>query len=193
MFCFHIRRTFLCVLSSLLIKGVLDLSQRLVFTWSYPRIITLGKVAWINSMGAEHCSRRSYLEYKHIWMLCLNCSFLTFSGISCVRREASLFVSWIWVEKRNRVLSCCLALEVLKPCIHSLNWGTKPRLCSKQTKTSLLGGWSALRYACKYLFGVTWDKMIWDPNSHIVFTQLTGRGKKFSDLFRDRRYWRNEV
>lgn len=49
----------------LLIKGVLDLSQRLAYTWSYPRIITVEKVAWINSMGTPF-SRRSYLEYQHI-------------------------------------------------------------------------------------------------------------------------------
>lgn len=55
-----------CIFSLLFIKGVFDLSQRLVYTWSYPRIITLEKVAWINSMEAEYCSRRSYLDYQHV-------------------------------------------------------------------------------------------------------------------------------
>lgn len=98
---------FWCVFSSLLIKGVLDLRQRLVCTWSYPRIITLEKVAWINSMGAEYCSRRSIDIFECSVLIAL---FLTFSGISCVRRGASLFLSWISVEKKNRVLSRCSAL-----------------------------------------------------------------------------------
>lgn len=60
---------FWCVFSSLLIKDVLVLSQRLVYTWSYPRTITLEKVAWINSPGAWYCSRRNYLEYHYVWLL----------------------------------------------------------------------------------------------------------------------------
>lgn len=70
-----------CIFSLLFIKGVLDLSQRLVYAWSYPRIITLEKVAWINSMKAEYCFRKSYLEYQGVWLLCLDCSFSAFSGI----------------------------------------------------------------------------------------------------------------
>lgn len=151
---------FWCVFSSLLIKGVLDLSQRLVYTWSYPRIITLEKVAWINSVGAEYCSRRSYLECQRIWVLCLDCSFLAFSGISCVR-SVSLHILGIGRNEEPEYSHAAWHSWGFKT-LHSL---PKTRAVNQDSVTnrpkplSVSGGWSALRYACKYPFGVTGKSM----------------------------------